>query len=152
MAITLEQAKNLQYGDVLYYVERFDSKGKPEKWRVAGAPRTWKTMPERVVVPLRYGMQKGTCHLSERELGLFCMKEWEATGTKITFKKVAGRSGNYYDVIFGKQKVPYKNLFEDRKIGIVWKNNQGRWNHTQSYLESKTRMEAAIDLLNTMLD
>jgi len=47
--ITLEQAKNLQYGD--YVIDR---RGK--KYKVNGKVKTWKRNPNRVRVPLKYGL------------------------------------------------------------------------------------------------
>lgn len=153
MAITLEQAKKLYHNQELYHTIYRDSKGEPQKWRVAGMPRTWKTMPERVVVPLRYGFQKSTAHMSEREIDQFCLKKWEATGTKIRYKKVLGRRFTYYDVIFGKEKVPYKRLWKDRKIGSVYKDHSlNCWFNNQEKYRFKTRACAAKSLLDAMLD
>lgn len=152
MGITLEQAKKLEYGTVLYHIENRDSNGDPQQWRVAGAPRTWKTMPERVVVPLRYGLQKSTTHMSESELGLVCLKKWEATGEKIRFVRMPVG----YNVLFGKTKVPYKNKYVDNVIGNVWivrdENGKKLWRNNQEKYRYKTRIEASVALLNRMLD
>ena len=75
MAITLEQAKNLSYGDRVYFVKMYkqigtylDSKGriravsqpiegdKVREFRVSGAPKTWKTRPNDIKVPIKYGL------------------------------------------------------------------------------------------------
>ena len=154
MGITLEQAKALYHGQVLYHTIHTDSKGLPCKWRVAGAPKTWKTRPNEVRVPMRYGMQKTTEHLTESDLDLFEMSEWRATGTKITFKNHNDPAAGLicYMVVLGKIKVPYKKKYVDREIGEVWKSTEGKWYHGQSRHWFKTRQEAAEHLLDTMLD
>lgn len=47
--ITLDEAKELQYRDVL-----IDAQGK--RWRVNGAVKTWKRDPHRIRVPLKHGL------------------------------------------------------------------------------------------------
>lgn len=49
MAITLEEAKQLQYRETL-----IDTHGK--RWRVNGAVKTWKRDPKRIRVPLKHGL------------------------------------------------------------------------------------------------
>ena len=47
--ITLEQAKGLQYGDILH--DRHN-----KRWKVNGMVRTWKRDPSRIRVPLKHGL------------------------------------------------------------------------------------------------
>lgn len=47
--ITLAEAQNLKYGDILHDVQN-------KRWKVNGAVRTWKTMPDRIRVPLKHGL------------------------------------------------------------------------------------------------
>lgn len=47
--ITLAEAKNLQYGDIL-----LDAQGK--RWKVNGQVKTWKTDASRIRVPLKHGL------------------------------------------------------------------------------------------------
>ena len=54
--ITLEQAKNLKYGQVLHHTEYKNADGTPQRWRVNGKPKTWKTRPGEVHVPIKCGM------------------------------------------------------------------------------------------------
>lgn len=76
MAITIEQAKNLSYDDRVYFVQmyktvntRFDhltgrvvavsekiDGDKVREFRVSGKPKTWKTRPNDVKVPVKYGL------------------------------------------------------------------------------------------------
>lgn len=56
MPITLEQAKQLNYGDILYHKSITNSDGTPQRWRVNGKPKTWKRDPNRIKVPLKYGL------------------------------------------------------------------------------------------------
>ena len=66
MAITLEQAKNLSYRNVLVAED-----GK--RWRVNGKVQTWKRSPERVRVPLKHGLYAYD-YLTERELELVSLE------------------------------------------------------------------------------
>lgn len=63
MSMTLEQAKALRYGDVIH------SDGNCKRWRVTGKVKTWKRSPERVKVPIAYGLYSYS-YLTERDLGL----------------------------------------------------------------------------------
>lgn len=49
MSLTLEDAKQLQYREVLV-----DEYGK--RWYVSGAVKTWKRDPDRIRVPLKHGL------------------------------------------------------------------------------------------------
>lgn len=71
--ITLDEAKNLEYGDVLV-----DANGK--RWKVTGRVQTWVRDPSRIRVPLKHGLyvygaltdkefENGECNLVTRENG-----------------------------------------------------------------------------------
>jgi len=49
--LTLEQAKNLEYGDKL-----IDQRGK--RWKVNGRVQRWKRSPDRIRVPLKHGLYR----------------------------------------------------------------------------------------------
>ncbi len=71
--VTLEQAKNLKYGQILHHVSQKNADGTPQRWRVNGKPKTWKRSPERVSVPLKHGMYDYE-HLTEDTLYLvYCI-------------------------------------------------------------------------------
>jgi hypothetical protein len=57
MPITLEQAKQLTYGDIIYS-NRFlnASKEHPIRWRVNGQVKTWKRDPDRIQIPVKHGL------------------------------------------------------------------------------------------------
>jgi hypothetical protein len=57
MAITLEQAKALKYGDILHHVKNKNADGSPQRWRVNGLPKIWKTRPNEVRVPVKHGLR-----------------------------------------------------------------------------------------------
>lgn len=71
--ITLAEAKELQYGDVLV-----NDQGK--RWRVSGKVQRWKRDPDRIRVPLKHGIRhydalvtsdfdtKGECPFMTREM------------------------------------------------------------------------------------
>ena len=74
--ITLEQAKSLKYGDMLYHTSNTNADGSPQRWRVNGKPKTWKRNPEKVQVPLKYGLWS-YAYLTERDLDLVSLNEDE---------------------------------------------------------------------------
>lgn len=55
--ITLEQAKSLEYGDMLFHTAHKNADGTPQRWKVNGRPKTWKTKPEKVQVPVKHGLR-----------------------------------------------------------------------------------------------
>lgn len=67
--ITLEQAKKLQSGQILYHAFNKNADGTPQRWKVNGKVKTWKTMPDRVQVPLKHGLYAYD-YLTESDLGL----------------------------------------------------------------------------------
>ena len=77
--ITLEQAKSLHYRQTLYHMSNRNADGSPQRWRVNGAVKTWKTRPTEVRVPIKYGL-RDCDYLTERELHLVCLTEEEAKG------------------------------------------------------------------------
>lgn len=58
MAIPFEQAKNLAIGELLHHLILKDAKGDPVVVRVSGKPKTWKTRPGEVSIPVKYGLYK----------------------------------------------------------------------------------------------
>lgn len=54
--LTLERAKRLTWRDTVYQKNNFNAKGEPKGWRVNGQVKTWKRSPERVQVPIKYGL------------------------------------------------------------------------------------------------
>ena len=69
MSITLEQAKKLQYRDILYHVNFKNSDGTPQGWYVNGKVKTWKRNPEKVRVPVKHGLYSYD-YLTEKDLHL----------------------------------------------------------------------------------
>ena len=54
--ITLKQAKNLKHGDSLHHTTNKNADGTPQRWRVNGAVKTWKTRPNEIRIPLKHGL------------------------------------------------------------------------------------------------
>lgn len=85
MAITLEQAKALKPGDMLYSTTTFNRKGEPARARITGKVQTWKRDPSRVRVPWKVGLyQYGA--VTESDLDFWCMTEEEAKDTRGTLR------------------------------------------------------------------
>ncbi|MFA6335819.1 MAG: hypothetical protein WCX48_09785 [Bacteroidales bacterium] len=74
-SITLEEAKKLSPGMWIYHRTEKDSKGEPKRWKVSGQPVVWKKTPEKVEVPIKYGMYTNS-RLTERNLYYFSMTNY----------------------------------------------------------------------------
>ena len=72
--ITIDEAKSLTVGTILYHTQAKDSKGNPQKWRVFGKPQTWKRDTNRVSVPLKHGLYTHST-LTEKNLYYFSLTE-----------------------------------------------------------------------------
>ena len=54
--LTLQDAKNLRPGDMLHHTSNKNADGTPQRWKVNGQPKTWKTRPDEVRVPIKHGL------------------------------------------------------------------------------------------------
>ena len=52
MAITIEQAKELKYGQLVHFYR----KGKCDNWKVTGKVKLWKRNPNRIEIPVKHGL------------------------------------------------------------------------------------------------
>jgi hypothetical protein len=67
--ITIGQAKELKYGQVLHHMVNKNADGTPQRWRVSGVAKTWKRDPNRVKVPVKHGLYKND-YITEYDLNL----------------------------------------------------------------------------------
>ena len=67
--ITLQQAKDLKHGDILHHTVNKNADGTPQRWRVNGMVKRWKRSPDRIQVPLKYGLYRYD-YLTENDLDL----------------------------------------------------------------------------------
>ena len=65
--LTLNQAKKLRIGQTLYHLKNKNADGTAQRWRVNGKVKTWKTKPNKVQVPVKYGMYSYD-YITERDL------------------------------------------------------------------------------------
>lgn len=72
--VTLAQAKKLRYRQVLYHRRWTNADGSAERWRVNGRPKTWKTRPNEVRVPIKRGLFEFG-YLTQDNLKDFSLKE-----------------------------------------------------------------------------
>ena len=66
----IEEAKELKIGELVYFPKKTNSKGEPMKWRVNGKVTVWKTMPDRVKVPIKHGLYMNG-YITEQNMDLF---------------------------------------------------------------------------------
>ena len=76
--MTLDEAKNLYVGQIIYHKFHKNADGTPQRWKVNGVVKTWKHNSERVKIPLKYGLYAYD-YLTENELDLVCLTEEECS-------------------------------------------------------------------------
>lgn len=67
--ITLEQAKSLTVGTILYHTKYKNADHTPMRWKVSGQPKTWKRDDSKVKVPVKFGLF-GYDYVTEHDLHL----------------------------------------------------------------------------------
>lgn len=53
--LTLEEAKQLSYGEHIYAINQYNKSGHI-RVKVNGKPKTWKTRPNEIMIPVKYGL------------------------------------------------------------------------------------------------
>lgn len=76
LPLTLEQAKELQPGNIIYALSNRNADGSAQRWRVSGKTKTYKKDPKRISIPLKHGLYQYFT-LTQRELYLFSLTEPE---------------------------------------------------------------------------
>jgi hypothetical protein len=54
--LTLEHAKTLRPGDIVYQKDAHNSDGTNRRWKVNGKVKTWKRDSSRIRVPIKHGL------------------------------------------------------------------------------------------------
>lgn len=72
--LTLSQAKKLSPGDMLYHRINKNADDTPQRWRVNGKVKTWKTRPNDVKIPVKQGL-RNCDYLTEECLHLVSLSE-----------------------------------------------------------------------------
>lgn len=68
--MTLEEAKTLSYDDHIWFIR---NDGKAGQLKINGQPKTWKRTPNRVSVPIKYGMYEYS-YFTEQDLHRMLIK------------------------------------------------------------------------------
>ena len=72
--LTLEQAKELKHGQIVFHTNHKNSDGSAQRWRVNGKVKTWKRNPEKVQIPVKFGLYRYD-YITENELHLISLTE-----------------------------------------------------------------------------
>lgn len=72
--ITLKQARELQYGQIIYCKHYVNADGTPQRWKVNGRVKTWKRNLGRIQAPLKRGLYEYD-YLTEFNLEQFSLTE-----------------------------------------------------------------------------
>lgn len=84
--LTLKQAKSLRVGQTLYHLKNKNADGTAQRWKVNGKPKTWKTRPEQVSVPIKHGLYSYDT-LTHRDLHLVSLQEPKRVKKKASLKR-----------------------------------------------------------------
>ena len=72
--ITLEEAKQLKSGTILYEINKKNADGSARRWKVFGKVQTWTRDEKRISIPLKRGLYEHS-HLTENNLWAFSLKQ-----------------------------------------------------------------------------
>lgn len=72
--MTLNEAKKLTYGQVIYYCGAFNADGTPQRWRVNGKVKLWKTRPKEIKIPIKWGLYHYD-YIDEHSIDMFFLEE-----------------------------------------------------------------------------
>ena len=75
--ITIQAAKNLKHGTILYHVIHRNADKTPQRWKVNGMVKTWKRDKTRILIPIKHGLYNYD-YLTQNDLNLVCLDENEA--------------------------------------------------------------------------
>jgi hypothetical protein len=109
--ITLERAKKLEHGDVVYHILYRNADNTPQRWRVNGKVKTWKRSPHRIEIPIKNGLYKYG-YLTENDLDNYCLSEEAAIlGDNVIIFDNGGKSMDRYSVYIHDPESGYFDLF-----------------------------------------
>lgn len=73
--ITLEQAKKLKIGQILFHTIHKNADNKTaQRWRVNGLVKTWKTRPNEIRIPVKHGYYDYD-YITQNDLDLVSLQE-----------------------------------------------------------------------------
>lgn len=123
--ITLEQAKNLSYGQTLYHKINRNADGTPQRWKVNGKVKTWKRDSSRVRIPVKHGLRSFD-YLEQDSIGCVALHEHEAyndSEREQMFKTFIKRHKDEIDIYIG---VHYNNDSpSDSERELLIRNDKG---------------------------
>lgn len=118
--ITLEEAKSLTKGTVLHRVSAKNADGTPQRWRVNGKPKVWKTRPDEVQVPIKFGLAVHD-YMDEDVLGEFTFNpEVVERAEHMILQESDEAYACLADVAPGQQFHNVKHMTWFKRIFIAW--------------------------------
>jgi len=54
--LTLEKAKKLKHGDIVYHKHNKNADNTPQRWKVNGKIQLWKRSPNKILIPVKHGL------------------------------------------------------------------------------------------------
>lgn len=71
-----KQVESLHIGQTIYHTYNKNADGSPQRWRVNGKLKTWKTQPDRFQLPLKYGLKSGDYLTQDNMMDFRIMEEF----------------------------------------------------------------------------
>jgi len=92
MVITLEQAKKLEIGNIIYHISNRNADSTRQRWKVNGKPKLWKRQrnQHRVLVPIKHGLYTYD-YLDETNLQMFTQYDDRGIDMSIFLEKQKAR-------------------------------------------------------------
>jgi hypothetical protein len=119
--LTLEEAKNLKHGQVLYHTINRATDGTAQKWRVNGKVQTWKRDSKLIKVPIKNGL-RNCDYLTQDDLGLVSLwnsKRFSLLSDAKKFQKEM-RDAGYKTALKHHLGIP----FPFRVVEFIYKSNK----------------------------
>jgi hypothetical protein len=77
ITLTFEEVLKLRPGDIIYHRVLRNADGTPQRYKINGRAKLWKTKPWKIRVPLKHGLY-WYGYLTEGNLNCFSLTEEEA--------------------------------------------------------------------------
>lgn len=72
--LTLESAKTLTHGEIVYHRTQTNSDQSPQRWKINGRVKLWKRSPDRIQIPIKHGLYSYD-YITESDLFLVSRSE-----------------------------------------------------------------------------
>lgn len=148
--MTLREAHTLHLGQTLYHRTARNADGSPQRWRVNGQVKRWKTWPLDVRVPLKHGLRVHS-YLTQHNLHTLWFTESDALGAQAVHELIRhwsrriNRCPMWLDRVLNFCLESLETTEVERPAGEKWLI----WHHAGSQIHaSLDHRNLSLDVLN----